>query len=60
MKLAIETISGGAVRAMRDRVYGTKIKDAEWETVGPHWMQPKEIAFLEDQCARLDLKDAPK
>lgn len=57
MKPAIESIRESAVSAMRDRVFEKKTSDNNWEGSKDHWMKPENIAWLQDQCARLDLKN---
>lgn len=50
--------AGSEIRAMRDRVYGVPISDAEWSKCGENWMKPDETQWLYGQCAMLPNEQA--
>lgn len=58
----IEANQEAAIRAMRDRVYGSRISDATWNDIKGYWSQPDEVKWLEGQCDRMDAatKKGPK
>lgn len=52
---AIKPIRESAIRAMRDRVYGLKTSDKNWDGCKDFWLEEGQVKWLEDECARLDL-----
>lgn len=51
MRLAREEAE---VRAMRDKVYERPSSDKNWDGCREHWMQPANVQWLREQCARID------
>jgi hypothetical protein len=42
-------MSESQIRELRDRVYGCRITDQEWESCKHRWMKPDQIEWLQAQ-----------